>query len=83
VAVIVRNVFQPYLTDRGWLVTHSILVNGGAAAGPVWARWCYEWGQDRAPHPKVADGRLSVLTTIIDYNAFPRTLQARRSGVGQ
>jgi hypothetical protein len=69
---VVREVIEPYLHARGFWVTQSILVTRRAAGGS-WSRggvssWAKIAGELRQ---LLGNSSLDVLTTMIDYYAFP------------
>lgn len=69
---VVRDVVEPYLRARGYWVTQSVLVTK-KPAGRAWHHGgVTSWGQiERDVRHLLGDSSLDVLTTVIDYYAFP------------
>lgn len=69
---VVREVVEPYLRARGFWVTHSILVTRRAAGGPWNRGGVTSWGRLHGDVKRLlGNSSLDVLTTMIDYYAFP------------
>jgi hypothetical protein len=69
---VVRNVVEPYFRARGYWVTQSVLVTK-KPAGRAWHHGgVASWGQiERDVRHLLRDSSLDILTTVIDYYAFP------------
>jgi uncharacterized protein DUF4276 len=69
---IFRDVIGPYLTDIGWYVGFSIVKTKRPAAGPAYRGGVTSWQQvERDVRLLLRDTSIDVLTTLIDYYAFP------------
>lgn len=70
--IVVGDVIQPYLDSTGWLVTTSILATKRPAGGPKHRGGVTSWAKlEREIRLLLRDTSLDVLTTLIDYYAFP------------
>lgn len=70
--VVVRDVFEPYLDSMGWLVSSSILTTKRPAGGPNHHGGVTSWAKLKHEiRLLLRDTSLDVLTTLIDYYAFP------------
>jgi hypothetical protein len=70
---IVSNVLQPELESAGWLVTWSILRTKRPAGGPAHRGGVTSWAKlEREIKLLLRDTSLDVLSTVIDYYAFPQ-----------
>jgi hypothetical protein len=69
---VVRDVIEPYLRAHGFWVTQSVLVTK-RPAGRAWHHGgAASWRQiERDVRHLLGDSSLDVLTTMIDYYAFP------------
>jgi hypothetical protein len=71
--IVVRDVLQPYLESTGWLVGSSIVATKRPATGPARRGGVSSWGKlEREIRRLLRDSGLDVLTTIVDYYAFPQ-----------
>jgi hypothetical protein len=71
--IVVRDVVQPYLESNGWLVSSSIIATKRPAAGPASRGGVTSWAKlEREIRRLLRDSGLDVLTTMIDYYAFPQ-----------
>lgn len=69
---VVRDVIGPYLADIGWYVGFSIVKTKRPAAGPAHRGGITSWQQvERDVRLLLRDTSIDVLTTLIDYYAFP------------
>lgn len=69
---VVRNMLEPYLRTHGWSVSYSIVTTKRPAAGPAHKGGVTGWGQLTREIPRLLrDSSLDVLTTLLDYYAFP------------
>lgn len=69
---VVRNVFEPHLRTQGWFVTYSIVTTKRPASGPAHKGGVTGWGQLTREIPRLLrDSSLDILTTLLDYYAFP------------
>jgi hypothetical protein len=69
---IAREIIDPYLTSVGWWVTYSIVKTKRPAGGPAYKGGVISWEQvQRETRLLLRDSGLKVLTTVLDYYAFP------------
>ena len=69
---IVRRVIEPHLTTLGWWVTLSIVRTKRPATGPAYRGGVAKWSKlEREIRLLLGDTSLTVLTTLLDYYAFP------------
>lgn len=70
--IVVSNVIGPYLADRGWTVSHSIVTTKRPAGGPNYKGGVSGWIKiEREIKLLLRDSSLNVLTTLFDFYAFP------------
>jgi hypothetical protein len=70
--LIVRDVIEPHLSGMGWLVSTSIVATKRPAGGPAHRGGVASWAKlNREITRLLNDSGLAVLTTVIDYYAFP------------
>lgn len=69
---IARDIVVPHLTSLGWWVRYSIVTTKRPAGGPKFAGGVINWTQvEREIRLLLRDSNLAVLTTMLDYYAFP------------
>lgn len=69
---IARDVVSPHLGSIGWSVTYSIVKTKRPAAGPAHKGGVTNWAQVECEiRTLLRDSSLAVLTTMLDYYAFP------------
>lgn len=69
---IARDVLEPHLSSFGWSISRSIVKTKRPAAGPAHKGGVSSWGQlEREVSLLLHDSSLDVLTTLLDYYAFP------------
>jgi len=69
---IARDVLEPYLSSFGWSISRSIVKTKRPASGPTHKGGVTGWRQlDREISLLLHDSSLDVLTTLLDYYAFP------------
>src|ERR1041384_6419092 len=69
---VVRDVIGPYLTSVGWWVSYSIVKTKQPAGGAAHRGGVTSWTKiEREIRLLLRDSNLSVLTTMLDYYAFP------------
>jgi hypothetical protein len=70
---ITRDIIGPHLESVGWFVCWSIVKTKRPAAGPAHRGGVGSWAHiDRDIRLLLRDSSLTVVTTILDYYAFPR-----------
>jgi hypothetical protein len=70
--LVVDQVIKPHLSSAGWLVTNSILATRRPAGGSAHRGGVTSWSKlSREITRLLNDSSLDVLTTVIDYYAFP------------
>ncbi|WP_378738718.1 DUF4276 family protein [Nocardia brasiliensis] len=70
--IVVNNVLGPYLADRGWTVSQSIVTTKRPAGGPNHRGGVSSWTKvDREIKLLLRDSSIHVLTTLFDFYAFP------------
>ncbi|MGW4844082.1 DUF4276 family protein [Nocardia brasiliensis] len=70
--IVVNNVLEPYLVDRGWTVTKSIVTTRRPAGGPNHRGGVSSWSKvEREIKLLLRNSSLDVLTTLFDFYAFP------------
>ncbi|MFE9580242.1 DUF4276 family protein [Nocardia sp. NPDC006044] len=70
--IVVNNVLGPYLADRGWAVSQSIVTTRRPAGGPNHRGGVSSWSKvEREIKLLLRDSSLGVLTTLFDFYAFP------------
>ncbi|WP_040775871.1 DUF4276 family protein [Nocardia pneumoniae] len=70
--IVVSNVLGPYLAERGWTVTHSIVTTKRPAGGPNHRGGVSSWSKiEREIKLLLRDSSLRVLSTLFDFYAFP------------
>ncbi len=70
--IVVNNVLEPYLRDRGWSVSVSIVTTKRTAAGSHHRGGIGSWGKlEREIRLLLRNSDLRVLTTLFDFYAFP------------
>ena len=69
---ITRDVLEPHLSTFGWSISRSIVKTKRPAAGPSHKGGVTGWSQlEREITLLLRDTSLDVLTTLLDYYAFP------------
>lgn len=70
--IVVRNVLEPYLRGRGWVVAWSIVVTKRSASGSNHRGGVSSWAKiEREVRLLLQDTDLDALTTMFDFYAFP------------
>jgi hypothetical protein len=70
--IVVNNVLEPHLRDRGWTVTQSIVATKRPASGASHKGGVSSWAKlERDIKLLLGNTDLHVLTTLFDYYAFP------------
>ena len=69
---ITRDVLEPHLASFGWSISRSIVKTKRPASGPSYKGGVTGWGQlEREISLLLRDTSLDLLTTVLDYYAFP------------
>lgn len=69
---VVSTTIAPYLADMGWCVDWSIVKTRRPAAGPAHRGGVSSWAHiERDVRLLLRDSSIAVLTTLLDYYAFP------------
>lgn len=70
--IVVNNVLGPYLAERGWTVSQSIVTTRRPAGGPNHRGGVSSWTKvEREIKLLLRDSSIRVLTTLFDFYAFP------------
>ncbi len=70
--IVVNQVLEPYLAERGWSVSKSLFTTKRPGGGPNHKGGITGWSRlKREIQLLLRDSSLDVLTTLIDYYAFP------------
>jgi len=70
--IVVNNVLEPYLRDRGWTVSMSIVATKRPASGPHHRGGVSSWAKlEQEIRLLLRNRDLQVLTTLFDFYAFP------------
>ncbi|MFC3450432.1 DUF4276 family protein [Amycolatopsis speibonae] len=80
---VVNNVLEPYLQDRGWTITKSIVTTKRSTTGPASHGGVSSWAKlDREIRLLLRNTDIHTLTTLFDYYGFPADSPGRSSLAG-
>ncbi|OKJ98549.1 DUF4276 family protein [Amycolatopsis sp. CB00013] len=69
---VVNNVLEPYLQDRGWTITKSIVTTKRPATGPASQGGVSNWAKlEREIRLLLRNSDIHTLTILFDYYGFP------------
>ncbi|MEU3621427.1 hypothetical protein BS329_26210 [Amycolatopsis coloradensis] len=70
---VVNNVLEPYLQDRGWTITKSIVTTKRPTAGPASHGGVSSWAKlEHEIRLLLRNSDIHTLTILFDYYGFPR-----------
>lgn len=70
--IVVNNVLEPYLQDRGWTVTKSIVKTKRPASGPASRGGVSSWAKlESEVRLLLRSSDIHTLTTLFDFYGFP------------
>ncbi len=70
--IVVNGVLEPYLQDRGWTITKSIVTTKRPATGPASHGGVSNWAKlEREIRILLRNSDIHTLTTLFDYYGFP------------
>ncbi len=70
--IVVNNVLEPYLQERGWTITKSIVTTKRPAMGPASHGGVSNWAKlEREIRLLLRNSDIHTLTTLFDYYGFP------------